>query len=439
MKKNAPKILAIFLLTVIAVLMVIAGSGTVTDLLKGNKTDVPESSANVEDGEKPPQENPDTDIGDSIEDETTNVYFPVPPEASAIYAYTQSLWSESGMELNNAISTSEGLFVIVTHASDSGVLATEGKRISVVRADNDGTLTSAVHLASRGDDVRYLGSRLTSAGLVVVATDGERSYVHTISSDLKTTDLIELPAFNSATVFALNEGYLLLGSGAGNTVYKIIDNTVSASTALQSGEIWEVYDFGTYYMLVINGISGFSAVKIGADLKHISTATVAEKQLLAIKPVTVDGTQKFLVAEKTSTGVYIARYASDFTCAENERVSVGLADDADVFMNESSAFVLLHATTDRLYIVDSDLGFTASSTTILQGISVFHDCETYPGGFLTLYSAGDALMLADVRNDGTSVTRSIAIGTQKAFITRMSDGTSAIVCSVENGVKIIGL
>ena len=191
MKKNAPKILAIFLLTVIAVLMVIAGSGTVTDLLKGNKTDVPESSANVEDGEKPPQENPDTDIGDSIEDETTNVYFPVPPEASAIYAYTQSLWSESGMELNNAISTSEGLFVIVTHASDSGVLATEGKRISVVRADNDGTLTSAVHLASRGDDVRYLGSRLTSSGLVVVATDGERSYVHTISSDLKTTDLIE--------------------------------------------------------------------------------------------------------------------------------------------------------------------------------------------------------------------------------------------------------
>lgn len=439
MKKNAPKILAIFLLTVIAVLMVIAGSGTVTDLLKGNKTDVPESSANVEDGEKPPQENPDTDIGDSIEDETTNVYFPVPPEASATYAYTQSLWSESGMELNNAISTSEGLFVIVTHASDSGVLATDGKRISVVRADKDGTLLSAVHLASRGEDIRYLGSRLTSAGLVIVATDGERSYVHTVSTDLRKTDLIEFPAFNSATVFALNEGYLLLGSGANNTVYKIVDNAVAASSSLQSGEIREVYEFGTYYMLVLNGISGYSAIRIGTDLKHISTATVGEKQLLAINPVVVDGEQKFLVAEKTADGVYIARYGADFSAAEADRVGVGLAEDADVFMNGSSAFVLLHATTDRLYIVDSELGFTASSTTVLQGISEFHDCETYADGFLTLYSEGDTLTLADVRNDGTSVTRSIAIGTQKAFITRMSDGTSAIVCSVENGVKIIGL
>ena len=439
MKKNAPKILAIFLLTVIAVLMVVAGSGTVADLFKDKDTDVPGSSANVEGDSPPPAEEPDQGSGNVTEDETNNVFFPVPPEASAIYAYTQSLWSESGMELNNALSTSEGLYVIVTHASDSGVLATEGKRISVVRADNDGTLVSAVHLASRGEDIRYLGSRLTSAGLVVVATDGERSYVHTISTDLKKTDLIELPAFNAATVFALNEGYLLLGSGASNTVYKIIDNAVAASTTLQSGEIREVYDFGTYYMLVLNGISGYSAIKIGVDLNHISTATVAEKQLLAINPVVSGGVQKFLVAEKTANGVYIARYGADFSAAEADRVSVGLAEDADVFMNGSSAFVLLHATTDRLYIVDSELGFTASSTTVLQGISDFHDCETYADGFLTLYSAGDTLTLADVRNDGTSVTRSIAIGTQKAFIVRMYDGTSAVVCSVENGVKIIGL
>ena len=192
-------------------------------------------------------------------------------------------------------------------------------------------------------------------------------------------------------------------------------------------------------MLVLNGISGYSAIRIGTDLKHISTATVGEKQLLAINPVVVDGEQKFLVAEKTADGVYIARYGADFSAAEADRVSVGLAEDADVFMNGSVAFVLLHATTDRLYIVDSDLGFTASSTAILQGISVFHDCETYRDGFLTLYSAGDALTLADVRNDGTSVTRSIAIGTQNAFIVRMYDDTSAVVCSVENGVKIIGL
>lgn len=438
MKKNAPKILAVFLLSVIAVLMVVAGSGTIADLFTNKDDGVPGSSANVEDdgSEKPPVTD-DTDDGDTVV--PPDVYFPVPPEASAIYAYTQSLWCESGMELNNAIVTSEGLYVIVTHDSDSGVLATEGKRISVVHADTDGTLTAAVHLPSRGEDIRYLGAKLTSAGLVVVATDGEVSYVHTVSTDLKYTELLEFPAFASATVFALSEGYLLLGAGATNTVYKITGNAVAVSTTIQSGEIREVYDFGTYYMLVLNGISGYSVIRIGSDLKHISTVTVSDRHPLAIRPVVTDGVQKFLVAEKNATGVDIVRYGADFSAAEADRVGVGLADSADVFMNGESVFVLLHATTDRLYVIDSGLNFTASSTTLLQDMTAFHDCATYSGGFLVLYSAGDALTLADIRNDSTSMTRSISVGTQKAFILRTAEGTSAVVCAVENGVKIIGL
>ena len=224
-----------------------------------------------------------------------------------------------------------------------------------------------------------------------------------------------------------------------NTVYNITGNAVAASTTIQSGEIREVYDFGTYYMLVLNGISGYSVIRIGSDLKHISTVTVSDRHPLAIRPVVTDGVQKFLVAEKNATGVDIVRYGADFSAAEADRVGVGLADSADVFMNGESVFVLLHATTDRLYVIDSGLNFTASSTTLLQGMTAFHDCATYSGGFLVLYSAGDALTLADIRNDGTSMTRSISVGTQKAFILRTAEGTSAVVCAVENGVKIIGL
>lgn len=443
MKKHAPKILAIVLLTAIAVLTVIAGTGSFVDGSDsgnaqgdGTKSDVTTlPTTGVKD---PEQELPAEQIPTVPEVPVEPSVFPVPPEESAVYAYTQSLPFESGFTLNAVHTTSEGVFIILTHELSTGGFKVKNRSVAVIKAERDGTLSAGLNL-EHATATEYLDSALTSEGLVVITTSNSVSYANVVSLDLGSREILELPKADTATVFTLNKGYLLFTGGASNSVSKIENNVIKAKASLQSGEIKAVYDFNAYYTVFLNGINGYSVLKLDSSLRDLGGVSVPERRILAVQPVTRDGKQKYLVAEAKDGTVELAEYYADFSLSTAERVGVGMAQSADVFIKENRIFLLLYASTDRLYLIDEKLDYVASSSTVMQGMSALEDCASYDGGFNVLYIKGDTLVMLDLRDDGTEESRNFNVKTEVAFIAGLKGDGLSVVYADGNALMIIGL
>ncbi len=442
MKKHAPKILAIVLLTAIAVLTVIAGTGSFGEGSdsgnaegdgKSDQTIIPTTSVKDPVDELPTDDTP----SDPIEPVEPSV-FPVPPEESAIYAYVQSLPFESGFTLNAVHTTSEGVFIIVTHELSTGGFKVKNRSVAVIKAERDGTLTAGLNL-EHATATEYLDSALTSEGLVVITASSGVSYANVVSLDLGSREILELQKADTATVFTLNKGYLLFTGGASNAVCKIENNVIKAKASLQSGEIKAVYDFGAYYTVFLNGINGYSVLKLDSSLRDLGGVSVPERRILAVQPVARDGKQKYLVAESKDGAVELAEYYADFALSSAERVGVGMAQSADVFIKENRIFLLLHASTDRLYLIDEKLDYVASSSSVMQGMRALEDCASYDGGFNVLYVKGDALVMLDLRDDGTEESRNFSVNADTAFIGGLKGDGLSVVYAEGNALMIIGL
>lgn len=440
MKRHAPKILAIVLLTAISVLTVIAGTGgfgeSVNDGANADVPQVPSVEQTGAGGTGTVSDGVTSDNG-SIEPEVPS-FLPIAPEESDIYAYVQSLPFESGFELNAAHTTSEGTYIVITHASSGGGLKTPTRTVAIIKAERNGVLSSFMNL-THGADTSYLDSRLTAEGLIVVSATRSTTYIDRTSTDLGSRDILELPYADSAKIFTLNKGYLLFTSGATNSVAKIENNVIKAKAVLQSGEIKEVYDFGGYFTIFVNGINGYSVIKLDSKLKTLGEISLPERRLLAVQPVTRGGKQKYLVAESKDGAVELAEYFNDFAYATAERVGVGNATSADVFIKENRVFLLLHASTDRLYLIGEQLDYIASSSTVMQGITELLDCSAYNGGFNVLYIKSDVLVMLDLRDDGTEESRNFNVKADKAFVCGLKGDGLSVVYAEGNALKIIGL
>ena len=441
MKRNAPKILAVFLLTAIAVLMVVAGSGSLKEVFgKGNPSNGDYGDAFNE------QPQDDLNTGDQNtnfkepelqQKEPENNYFPINANTNGVYRYEQALTLKE-LSLNAVHSNSDGIFTIVTHQTKEGAFKVNESSVSVIKSDENGSIVGAVNFNAL-KPVKYLASAFTSQGLVAVLVDDAKTSLYTVSTDLCKTELIELLPFTNATVYSLNDSFLLIGGNQNNTIYKIKNNAIVTSSLLQAGEVKAVYDFGSYYTLFVSGINGYSVIKLNSDLKLLSSLTVPERELLCIQPTAIEGEQKFTVAELTSTGVEIALYDVGFSLADSTRVGVGLADSAEVFMNENGIFLLLHASTDRLYLIDNQLNFTASNATLFTGIVDFYDCFSRKSGYSVLYSKEGALTITELRNDGTSSSYNLEVVCDTAFVALDKEGNRSVVYAKDDTLKIIGL
>lgn len=440
MKKNAPKILAVVLLSAIAVLMIVAGSSSLKDVFapsdktSNNLSDtIPSVDASGSDNAPTPT--PDEPTPPNKE-EVEN-YFPILPDKSGAYPFKQEIALKDAT-LNATHSTVDGIFMVVTHSTDTGAFKVNTPCQSVIAMDNNGALTGTIALSTQ-QECNYLTSQITSDGLVVVVSNDTRTYVYSISLDFSHTELMELPSFSDANVFSLSEGFLFLGKSTENTIYKIKKGVVLASNSLQSGEIKATYDFSSYYALFISGINGYSFLKLDGSLKLMSTVNIPNRTLLQIEPIVIEGSQHFIAVEQTTNGVEIAEYPISFSIEKSQRVGVGIAESADVFMNGESIFILLHASTDRLYLVDKNLNFTASSTTTMQGITKLYDCYSTATGYKVLYAKGQVLTLLDIRNDGTSQSLNLDTTTDVAHIAIGSTDNYAVVYQTDDGIIAIGI
>ena len=442
MKKNAPKILAVVLLSAIAVLMIVAGSGSLVEVFNtkpDNSNNIPivdavgDSNNQLSNGDTANPSNPENDDGRK---EEIN-YFPIKAENSVNHRYIQTLDLNAPL-LNATHSTVSGTFVIFTHQTESGAFKVPKRTQSIIKMDEEGTILSCYSI-STASQTEYAHSKVTTQGLVVAVKDNTKTYLYTISFDFKQVEVMELPYFSSLTIFALSDSFLVFGVSSENVVYKVKNNAIVSSNVLQSGIIKEVYDFSTYYAIFSSGIDGYSFIKLSTDLKVISSVSMQNKSILAVAPLVDDGEQKFIIAEHTVSGVEIAKYDSSFTISNCERVGVGLAESAKVFINGESIFLLLSASTDRLYLVDKELGFTSSNNTTFQGFTKLYDCALSLSGYLVLYEKGETLTLTDIRNDGTIKSVNLDKVTASAFISTDTSGNYAVTYQTDTGIVSIGI
>ncbi len=440
MKKNIPKILAVVLLSTIAILMIVAGTGSIKDLIEGTNTNnqldnVPTVDAsggnNVE--VEPPSNNDSNDVEvlpPIVE------HFPIAPEKSEINRFVQRV-SLIDSKLNGVVYIQNASFIVVTHVTENGAFKVPKKTQTIIKMDENGTVLSAYSLNAK-NETDFLCVKLVASGIALAVTDGNRTYLYTVSLDFSEINLLELPYFAKANIFSLDSGMLFFGIGAENAVYKIINNVVVSSNALGIGDVKAIYDFSSYYALFLSGINGYSFIKLNNNLTLISTITLPSRTLLAVEPIVEDKEQRFIAVEQTENGVEIAKYDLSFSLNNAERVGVGLGESAEVFINGQSIFLLLHASAERLYLVDNNLAFTASNNTTFQGITNLYDCSVTVEGYRVLYAKGKQLYLVDVRNDGTTQTVNLDIATNSSFLIE-TNNAYAVVYETEEGIVIVGI
>ena len=147
MAKHTPKTITVILLLMIAALSVLAVTLPQAEYpAVGEQTDFdlptaePPTDVQNPDGAGDGSGDVDTDVDTDI---TPEPFTPIPPEPSAVYAYTQTLWAEGGVRLNAAINTANGQYVIITHAGKEGALNVLGeKTVSVLLLETDGTVSA---------------------------------------------------------------------------------------------------------------------------------------------------------------------------------------------------------------------------------------------------------------------------------------------------------
>lgn len=437
MKKNAPRILAIVLLSLVAVLMIVAGSGSLIDVIneeeptlgQGSNANLPTTDFDVDQSQ---DDSPSVD--DTLIEEN---FFPIVPTSSTTHRFMQKL-SLKKASLNASFSTTEGNFIVFSHSTTDGPFKVTLHSQSIAKFDSEGVIITARSIFPPVE-TEYLSSCMTVEGIVLALKSIDRTFVYTLSYDLTAIELIELPLFSDVELFSLTDGYLLFGKGKENVVYKIENNVVHATTVLQTGEIKGIYDFSEYFALFSSGINGYSYVKITTDLKIISLLSVPDRSLLAVEPIVENGQQKFLAIELTSSGVEIAKYNENFVLSEADRVGVGLAESADVFMNGESIFLLLRSSGNRIYLVDKDLSFTSSNNTTFQNLTELYDCFSTANGYNVLYAKSGILTFIDLRNDGTQRSINLETQTDNAFVCVSFNGAVAVAFSTGEGISIIGI
>ncbi|MDD3946504.1 MAG: hypothetical protein PHI19_01540 [Clostridia bacterium] len=436
MLKNAPRVMAIVLLVAIAALMVIAGGSGFTELFKGVEahTDDPiDPNTNTE----PPSVTPETpeDIPPFLSSK-----FPKQPCESDLFAYTQSIETDSGLKLEAVHQTAQGNLLVISGAPVSGDFTVERNSVTVINMSCDGTLNKCLTL-SVSTPTYYVCSQLTSEGLAVAVKDNDKCFIYTMDYALSGSSFAEMDTVNAARIFPLSQGYMFLAERAENTVYLIRGGTVHKSAIIQAGNVLEIMEMRSVLTLFINGINGYSVLSLDKNLEGFSQINIPEKHALKVLPVTENGVQKFLVVEFHCGSIYLSKHSATFREADCERVGIGLADGADIYQNGDSVFLLLKGTNPRVYLVDMQLNFTLSSSEFYHDIKDIYACDGYNGGYLMLSCNGDtdSLTLTDIRNDGSVSTKTIAVAADNAEFVRNLNNTVSIIYTSDQNPNMVSI
>ncbi|HOK81179.1 MAG: hypothetical protein GX095_02695 [Clostridiales bacterium] len=432
MLKSAPRILAIVLLVAIAVLMAIAGGDGFTKLFK----DVEANDGNGGDTPPPAQNIEDEPI--IVEPPVNSSRFPKQPSRSDTFLYEQSIAVNAALKLEATHQTNKGILLVVSGAPTDGDFTVERQSVTVINMSEGGTLNSCLTL-SCDSPTQYVTSQLTTEGLAVAVKDDKKCYLFIVDYELKSGRQTELDALSGAKIFPLSAGFMLLAERAQSAVHLIKNGEVEKTAFIPSGNVLEIIEMRSNFIIFINGINGYSVISLDKDLTGYSNISVPGKTALKVMPATEGGAQKFLVVEHTGSEVYVAKHSATFRESDCERVYAGKGGGADIYQNGSTIFLLLKGEKPRVILLDMNLDLVASNSSLYDDIKDIYFCEGYGGGYLMLIKekSGDKLRLTDIRNDGAIAESTINISANSAnFIINLNGTVSVIYSSAKDPSRI---
>lgn len=440
MKKNFPKALAVVLLTVIAILMLVIGTGGADNIIGSNNGGADAGGDNpAEDGSDniPPVDDNTDDTDKDVNLNPASVlfpdgYFPKAAEKSGAYVFSNITAANYITKVGNVYATSESVFVIFT-----AVIAGGKNVVAVVSADHSGTLTAGRVISDNGE---LIASGLTSTGISTVINTENGSEAHLTAFNLLSDSSVTLPKINKAEVYSLNSGFLLFAERDKNTVYYTQNGESFREADIPSGNIKEIYDFGNHFILIINGLTGFSAITISDKFEKLSAETVEGKTAIKVVPYTDNGKQMYFSVETMNGCVYLSTYSSSFSLGAKDTVLLGKSAETYAFTNNKYVFVLTkNADSSRLSITDFDMNTINTKPGALAEVTSVSQGAAYPGGYRVLGKKEGALSFIDIRDDGTSSVKYLSVNASSAGFAGTPSGVIVAYSSGNTGVSIVGI
>lgn len=368
--------------------------------------------------------------------------YPKLPKESETFLFEQEIKGYGDIIIKNIHKSNDYIYIIVETSSEFGDLSTDIKTLALIQCDSLGTINKTFCIEYE-EDISYISSQMTTEGIILIGQTFNNILAFTIDYNLYEKGIKKLPYAQSGKVFTTIESYIVLLKQEGsNVVYQPCNNEMNLGF-LPQGDIIDIYDFYTYYLIFVNTATGYNVVKLSSALKTIEIIEIKNKYLLDIIPIVEENTQKYIAIEKDEVSTMIWKYTNSFSKNSSQSAVLGDADNISLFPSDNNKVIAtLSGEINGIYLIDYELNLTLANIEIFDNVERIIDTIQYANGFYILCIQDKQLTIIDSRNDNTTSTKYISKFFENAFFVLNQNGTICLFFnSLENDfskVDIIG-
>ena len=447
--KNIPILLYATALLSIAVLsaIVVHRSDVYVSAQKNDETPIKTDPSAWENTSKDEPIFPEkTDNTDNAPPEETveKKYFgsiPRSAEADDKYVYTQTIYGNGKTLLYDVLQTSVGIFTVVQTDSTEGDVSGSAPCVGIVKSDSYGNILSAVSLDGKNAK-DFVSAAPTALGIVLVTGGGKTDsyFLHIVSYDLAEEKVFKITSAKGGKVVPTQRSFLFFAYYDTETVlYSYSDEKISFQS-VGSGEICELFEFSSYYIVYLSDKSGnkYNIEKIDkSSLRLLSERKVSDALVQSVFPVNENGKQYYILFEEKTDGISVVKSSSPLFADTLEEKRLGNFTAKNAFFDGENILLLCEGNIKGIVKVSPDL------TARVVG----DDEARYPENILDCIFSGKTLYCL-----GTDAEKNVVFGfsennvvsteyfnekTDKAKLIGNLDGTFNLFLQANDDVKII--
>ena len=377
-KKQIPAILYSGLLLIIAALCIAivdseniyadADNNTDNDNIIVDKDDLENTTDETDNPDKNPSDNPDDNPDvkpnpDDNSDETIyNDVIPRPSLPDNIYSYTQKIYGNGTIELCDVFQTSVGVYVLVKSDCSNGDIEGTNPCIGIIKMDAYGNIVKALSL-NYTHARNYITASPTPLGLVVVTAPEDYSdyYISIISYELDSTPVYRISAANGGKIVPTATSFLFFAEYSDESMVYAYSNENFSFQSVGKGKITEVFEYGTYYVIISSNeqSNSYYIAKLSKNtLSIMSETTCSGAVSLDVFPVPSETGQAFIVIENRNGAVWAKKFSDSayydgenllIVCKGNLNGIIVLSPNLETKFNENSADFVPSEILDGIY------------------------------------------------------------------------------------------
>ena len=458
-KKQIPAILYSGLLLIIAALCIAivdseninadADNNTDNDNIIVDKDDLENTTDEIDNPDKNPSDNPDDNPDvkpnpDDNSDETIyNDVIPRPSLPDNIYSYTQKIYGNGTIELCDVFQTSVGVYVLVKSDCSNGDIEGTNPCIGIIKMDAYGNIVKALSL-NYTHARNYITASPTPLGLVVVTAPEDYSdyYISIISYELDSTPVYRISAANGGKIVPTATSFLFFAEYSDESMVYAYSNENFSFQSVGKGKITEVFEYGTYYVIISSNeqSNSYYIAKLSKNtLSIMSETTCSGAVSLDVFPVPSETGQAFIVIENRNGAVWAKKFSDSSFTQITATKKIGNFEMRGAYYDGENLLIVCKGNLNGIIVLSPNLEtkFNENSadfvpSEILDGI--------YSSGTL-YYLACDAtgkLALLFARDSITNAEFFDVITDNARFIINL-DGSFNIFYQSGENIEIIGL